>query len=186
VIGEVNKAPARWVADQAARRERRVWLALGAVFVLASVMLALAVGQRLGVGLAGVLLGVVIAAKPYLERYIDNAARWQRGARAERAVGETLNELRAEGWVVLHDVAQAGEGNIDHIAFGPTGVYLIETKQRRYEDAQRRGQPLRTKGVWVVPRAHLLAWLRGQSNRCADSERLAGFANRAAATTARR
>lgn len=34
----------------------------------------------------------------------------------------------------MHDVEQPGEGNIDHIVSGPTGVFLVETKERRCEE----------------------------------------------------
>lgn len=107
----------------------------------------------------------------------------------------------------MHDIAQAGEGNIDHIASGPHGVYLVETKLRRYEDFhltkakrqavklkaklgvwvtpviclhQRRGDPFRTHGVWVMPQQHLLDWLHEQRNQPVAFERLARWADRIA------
>ncbi len=52
----------------------------------------------------------------------------------ERVVGETLEQLRAEGWRIFHDVpAQVGKMkfNVDHVAVGPGGVFGIETKSRR-------------------------------------------------------
>ncbi len=103
----------------------------------------------------------------------------------------------------MHDVKPDGEANIDHIASGPNGVYVVETKARRY-DAQhlprvkrqaawlhdelgawvtpvvcihrRGGKPFRTQGVWVVPHCELLSWLGAQRNRPAAFERLARFA----------
>jgi hypothetical protein len=58
----------------------------------------------------------------------------------------------------MHDIEQVGEGNIDHLASGPSGVYLIETKYRRYrspEDlrkAKRQAAKLKNElGVWVTP-----------------------------------
>lgn len=147
------------------------------------------------------------ATKPRLERRLDEAIRRLRGARAEQAVGETLNELRREGWTVLHDIEQRGEGNIDHIASGPGGIYLVETKARAYQDArltkakrqaaklhadvgvwvtpvvclhERRGKPFKTRGVWVVPRGELLEWLRVQRNPPVPFEQLAQFADRVA------
>ncbi len=45
----------------------------------------------------------------------------------ERAVGQYLEELRAAGYHVLHDVL--GQGfNVDHVLIGPAGVLTIETK----------------------------------------------------------
>jgi len=45
----------------------------------------------------------------------------------ERAVGQYLERLRADGYEVFHDVI--GDGfNVDHVLIGPAGVFTIETK----------------------------------------------------------
>lgn len=45
----------------------------------------------------------------------------------ERSVGQSLEELRENGYRVLHDIV--GDGfNIDHLLIGPKGVFTIETK----------------------------------------------------------
>ena len=45
----------------------------------------------------------------------------------ERAVGEFLEKLRADGYQVFHDLV--GDGfNLDHVLIGPAGVFTIETK----------------------------------------------------------
>ena len=52
----------------------------------------------------------------------------------ERYVAEWLDPLKMEGWFVFHDVpceGATGKFNIDHVAVGPGGVWLIETKTRR-------------------------------------------------------
>jgi hypothetical protein len=36
--------------------------------------------------------------------------------------------LEREGWLVLHDLP-AGRGNVDHIAVGPAGVFLLDSKR---------------------------------------------------------
>lgn len=202
---DLDKSPAEWVYRQSNRRERRIWIG-GAIFLLvAGLFLVLAIGHRVGVTASALFLAAVFAAKPYADRYADKHVRLLRGARAERDVGETLNVLREEGWVVMHDVEQAGEGNIDHIVSGPTGVYLVETKASRYLDGQltkakrqaaklhdelgvfvspviclhtRRGKPFKTHGMWVVPRPEIIDWLRSQHNRPVDPARLAGFTDR--------
>ena len=46
----------------------------------------------------------------------------------EREVERVLDSLRAEGWVVTHDIAKEGGGNIDHFVKGPFGAFAIETK----------------------------------------------------------
>jgi len=205
VAYQVGTRPGAWVAAQAARRARLVWLGIGLFFLVDGVVLALVVGHRLSIVGSALFLGAVIAAKPYAERYVDAQLRWRSGAQAEAAVGETLNALRREGWVLMHDIERAGEGNIDHVASGPGGVFLVETKARRYEEAHlvkakrqaarlhdelgvwvtpviclhaRKAKPFRTQGVWVVPRERLLDWLREQHNQPVAFERLARFADR--------
>lgn len=45
----------------------------------------------------------------------------------ERAVGQFLEEMRADGYRVFHDLI--GEDfNVDHLLIGPAGVFTIETK----------------------------------------------------------
>ena len=45
----------------------------------------------------------------------------------ERAVGQYLERLRADGYEVFHDVI--GEGfNVDHVLIGPAGIFTVETK----------------------------------------------------------
>lgn len=54
---------------------------------------------------------------------------WAQGAEGEEFVGGILEDLRARGWLVIHDVS-FGRGNIDHIVVGPGGIFTIETKSR--------------------------------------------------------
>ena len=49
------------------------------------------------------------------------------GFEGERVVGQALEDLRARGYQVFHDIAENGY-NIDHVLIGPRGVYAIETK----------------------------------------------------------
>jgi hypothetical protein len=66
---------------------------------------------------------------------------WQRGLDGERRTGEVLTALEANGWVVLHDVHWPGRprANIDHIAIGPGGVFVIDSKNWSGEVAVRDG-----------------------------------------------
>lgn len=52
----------------------------------------------------------------------------------ERYVAEWLEPLKAEGWFIFHDVpcdGATGKFNLDHVAVGPGGIWVIETKTRR-------------------------------------------------------
>jgi len=51
------------------------------------------------------------------------------GHRGEKVVGQCLEQLRAEGYQVFHDIP--GDGyNVDHVLVGPGGVFAVETKTR--------------------------------------------------------
>ena len=56
------------------------------------------------------------------------------GLAAEKAVGQFLEQFRAQGYKVLHDIpVKTGETafNIDHLLIGPNGIFTIETKYRK-------------------------------------------------------
>ncbi|HUB36190.1 MAG TPA: nuclease-related domain-containing protein, partial [Solirubrobacteraceae bacterium] len=55
---------------------------------------------------------------------------WGLGAEGERRTERALRPLVRSGWSIVHDV-EARYGNYDHIAVGPAGVFLLETKNLR-------------------------------------------------------
>jgi hypothetical protein len=56
--------------------------------------------------------------------------KWQDGAVGEQWTGWSLRELESQGWRIFHDLA-ASHGNIDHVAVGPGGVFLLDSKRWR-------------------------------------------------------
>jgi hypothetical protein len=59
---------------------------------------------------------------------------WRVGAAGERKTASHLAPLEEGGYVVLHDRrAPAYGGNLDQLAIGPSGVWLIETKSLKGE-----------------------------------------------------
>jgi hypothetical protein len=58
----------------------------------------------------------------------ERAGNWLLGSEMEREVARVLDPFRAEGWLVIHDIAKDGGGNVDHFVSGPTGAFAIETK----------------------------------------------------------
>ena len=57
----------------------------------------------------------------------------------ERIVAEHLEPLKQQGWRIFHDVPCQNNGtkfNVDHVAVGPQGVFVIETKTRRKGNAR--------------------------------------------------
>lgn len=57
------------------------------------------------------------------------------GLRGEQAVAEALNEAAELGFRAFHDLQTGKVWNIDHVAVGTRGVFLIETKARRKRGA---------------------------------------------------
>jgi len=56
------------------------------------------------------------------------------GYLGEREVAEHMQPLLANGYLIYHDVPAEGlekDFNLDHVAVGPNGVALVETKTRR-------------------------------------------------------
>lgn len=95
------------------------------------------------------LFGVVVLLYGEIDRRSEDAARWQKGARAEDRVGEELAPLRDRGWIVFHDVL-TGRGNVDHVVTGPSGAFAIETKSGPFRRADI-GQAA-ANAAWVKER----------------------------------
>jgi hypothetical protein len=101
----------------------------------------------LGVGAGGGVLGGLLAPRLSLVigglaalaagwglwfRPSPDAVAWRRGAAGERRTARLLDSLERQGWAILHDLAIPGSrANIDHLAIGPGGVFVIDSKQYR-------------------------------------------------------
>jgi Nuclease-related domain len=61
----------------------------------------------------------------------EQARTWQRGAHGERRTAHLLERLTRDGFVVFHDLAVPGNtsANVDHLVIGPSGVFVIDSKQ---------------------------------------------------------
>ena len=128
-------AQARWwrlrAAEWAAWTRTLPWrvaaaLGIGAGAGLLGSLLAYRLGLVLGV-LAAVAAGWGLRFRPSPE-----AIAWRRGAAGERRTARLLGPLERQGWVVLHDLAVPGSrANIDHLAIGPGGVFVVDSKQYR-------------------------------------------------------
>jgi Nuclease-related domain len=95
-----------------------------------------AIGQilaaQVGLPRAG-LVGLAVAAPVGWRlrfRPSEQARTWQRGAHGERCTARLLDRLSREGFVVFHDLAVPGSpANVDHLVIGPSGVFVIDSKQ---------------------------------------------------------
>jgi hypothetical protein len=89
----------------------------------------------------------IVELEAQLEKARKTQQAWLAGAEGEARVGEQLKRLELHGWKILHDVHWPGRprANIDHIAIGPGGVLVIDTKNWS-GDVQLRDGVLRQNG----------------------------------------
>jgi hypothetical protein len=115
-------------------------------------------------GLAVVIAAVVLSdLRRRARRGRDDAL----GLSGELDTAEWLGDLAAAGYRVFHDL-QGPRGNIDHIAVGPAGVLVIETKTRSKSPGDRvcyDGRRLLV-GRWDATDEYL-----GQARACRDDVR---------------
>ena len=63
--------------------------------------------------------------------FFESHTTWSSGAEGEEKVAKYLS-LLDDSYYVIHDVVLPGTiGNIDHIVFGPNGIFVIETKNHK-------------------------------------------------------
>jgi Nuclease-related domain len=118
------RTPGRHARAIVLRLRMRTLLALGVLAILATLAgRAFGLHSTLFLGSAVVLLGFILVVCRHLLPLVD---QHDRGAAGEEHVGGLLNDL-SRSWRVLHDVS-FGRGDVDHIAIGPPGVFVVETK----------------------------------------------------------
>jgi hypothetical protein len=82
-----------------------------------------------GAGLVGLAVAMLVAWRLRF-RLSEQVTAWRRGAAGERRTARRLERLRGEGYVVFHDLALPGSpANVDHLVIGPSGVFVIDSKQ---------------------------------------------------------
>ena len=109
----------------------------------------------------------------------------------DEPVRRALDSLAGEeGWTVEHDFMSAHGRRIGTVVHGPSGTYLVETRNRAYRVehlgrarhhsawlhgevggwvtpvlclAMRDDEPHRRDGVWIMGVEHLVGWLRGRT-----------------------
>jgi hypothetical protein len=57
----------------------------------------------------------------------DFIAKWKRGGQGERQTARVLRRLEKDGWKTVHG-REAKFGDLDHIAVGQAGVFLLDSK----------------------------------------------------------
>jgi hypothetical protein len=128
-----GSAQARWrrlrATEWAAWTRTLPWrIAAIAVAGVGGELLGSLLAPRLGLVVAA--LAAVAAGWGLRFRPSPDARAWRRGAAGERRTARLLNPLERQGWAVLHDLAVPGSrANLDHLAIGPGGVFVIDSKQ---------------------------------------------------------
>jgi hypothetical protein len=80
-------------------------------------------------GLAGLAAAALVGWRLRF-RPSEQVTAWRRGADGERHTARLLDRLTRDGFVVFHDLAIPGSpANVDHLVIGPTGVFVIDSKQ---------------------------------------------------------
>jgi len=70
------------------------------------------------------------------------ASAWRKGARGERRTARRLRRLIRRGYIAFHDLGMPGScANIDHLLIGPSGVFVIDSKQYTGRIRQSAGWP---------------------------------------------
>ena len=137
VAGSLGSAGRSALAEYRRRRalELGAWtrgLAWRVPLVAAVGLVGQVLTAQAGLPRAG-LLGLVVAALAgWRLRFhpSEQARTWRRGAAGERHTARLLDRLTRDGYVVFHDLAVPGSpANVDHLVIGPTGVFVIDSKQ---------------------------------------------------------
>ena len=75
--------------------------------------------------IAGAFLGMYLVMRDSPPEHVE---WWLRGSMGERQTARALRPLRKAGWTIIHDLPN-GKGNFDHVAVGPGGVVLLDSKR---------------------------------------------------------
>jgi hypothetical protein len=80
-------------------------------------------------GLVGLAVAVLVGWRLRF-RPSEQVTAWLRGAAGERHTARLLDRLTRDGFMVFHDLAVPGSpANVDHLVIGPSGVFVIDSKQ---------------------------------------------------------
>jgi Nuclease-related domain len=130
--------PGRSALTQYRRRraaELAAWtpsLTWRAPLVLAAGLVVGALADQAGLpraGLAGLTVAVLVGWRLRF-RPSPQARAWQRGAKGERHTARLLDHLGRDGYMSFHDLALPDSpANLDHLVLGPSGVFVIDSKQ---------------------------------------------------------
>ncbi|RXE56041.1 hypothetical protein ABH15_07550 [Methanoculleus taiwanensis] len=82
-------------------------------------------------------------------KFKEGSSAAEKGKEGEETVLEYLSRLPEEYIVIDDIVIEKYQGNIDHVVIGPTGIFVIETKNWSYRKIRQRS------GVWYSVNNHV-------------------------------
>ncbi len=143
-MAHVYGKPGGFAKDEYSRRMLRDFCLVYAILILVATAIGFVCGLGQNGGVISLLClgGLIVFALlawlvlvPRFERFLDrrvkDALNWKAGYTGEALVANLLNDL-PEDFHVFHDIKHCDlAGNIDHLVIGPTGVFLLETKNWR-------------------------------------------------------
>ena len=139
---DVETRPATFAAARARTLTRRS-LALVAAFVgVGAVPLVLTQAFEVPLVASAMIVTLMVALYHAADGQSALMERWLKGSAAEAAVGETLETLRWERYIVMHDVPQRVRGTSTIWSAGRTG----STSSRRSSRATSRCTSARRSG----------------------------------------
>lgn len=129
VLGESG----RYVTEQAVKKYRNQLLA---IYIFGSVA-AFLLGYMFGkwsqpyitvMSVASLVIFPIVIKRlnRFIEKHEKERLNFRKGAVGEAVIGHILNNF-PEDFYVIHDITTSF-GNIDHVVVGPTGAYIIDTK----------------------------------------------------------
>jgi hypothetical protein len=163
ILGESG----RYVSDQVMAKEENIRLAAVLFVGVAGVLVGMILGRTflpasvpssVFIPISLILLAVLFWLFNRSIKNMDKLAKeriaMQRGATGEARVGRILASL-PDGYYVIHDLSTEF-GNLDHVVVGPSGVFVIDTKNcRGVVAADGKGELLvnrkPTEKLWIRP-----------------------------------
>jgi hypothetical protein len=146
------------VRYEAWRRIRAPIMLVGIAFVLLMAIVSIAWGQLVGLVVAMVFIMVVGIAE-IIAQWNDASETIIAEAVGREQVRRRLKALEGEGWHCVHRLRGAEGNSMDHVVWGPRGVFVIATRSDRGRVGIESG--VLTLGGIMPPR-HYIQDVHGQ------------------------
>lgn len=120
------------------------------------------------------VVGIIVAVTVW-RRITLQTNRIKLGRDGEIAVGQILEQLRADGYRIYHDIPEDGY-NVDHVIIGPSGIFVLETKTVSLTNGRDNRVRFDGSKIWIngqTPDRDPIAQVRACTDRVGEHMRLA-------------